>query len=182
MKINVVNSVRAELMGIATLLVLLDHSIGFEWNGHFGILKKLFSEGGMGVDIFLVLSGIGMYYSFAKSKDRGEFYKRRFLRIISIYLPLAIIFLAIIEYLGQFNVINYVLRVTTISYWINGDRIYWYVSYILIFYLLYPFIYRYLLEGVKPIIPIAFMFAVELIVLVFFAYYHLGMLFGKICI
>lgn len=146
-KINAVNLVRVELMGIATLLVLLNHSKIFEWNGHFGILKKLFSEGGMGVDIFLLLSGIGMYYSFVKSKDRGEFYKRRFLRIIPIYLPLAIIFLAIIEYLGRFNVINYVLRVMTVSFWINGDGIYWYVSYILVFYLLYPFIYRYLLEG-----------------------------------
>lgn len=169
-KINAVNSVRMELMGIATLLVVLDHSKIFEWNGHFGILKKLFSEGGMGVDIFLLLSGIGMYYSFAKSEDRGEFYKRRFWRIIPIYLPLAIFFLAIIEYLGQFNLINYILRVTTISYWINEDGIYWYwyVSYILVFYLIYPLIYKYLLKDVNPIIPIAFVLIVELIILIFF--------------
>lgn len=175
-KINAVNSVRAELMGIATLLVLLNHSKGFEWNGHLDILKKLFSEGGMGVDIFLLLSGIGMYYSFAKREDRGEFYKRRFMRIIPIYLPLAILFLAIIEYLEKFSLLNYVLRVMTVSYWIKGDGIYWYVSYILVFYLLYPFIYKYLLKGdVKPVIPITFMFAVEIIVLIFFNQHYIKM-------
>lgn len=172
-KINAVNSVRAELMGLATLLVLLNHSKTFEWYGRLGILKKLFSEGGVGVDIFLLLSGIGMYYSFAKGEDKSGFYKRRFLRIIPIYLPLAIIFLAILEYWGKFHLANYILRVTTASYWINGDGIYWYVSYILIFYLLYPFIYKYLLKGdVNPFLPIALMFAVEAVVLIFFNQYY----------
>ena len=178
-KINAVNVVREELMGIATLLVLLNHSKTFEWNGHFGILKKMFSEGGMGVDIFLLLSGIGMYYSFAKGEDRSGFYKRRFLRIVPIYFPLAIIFLAIIECLGKFHLANYILRVTTASYWINGDGIYWYVSYILIFYLLYPFIYKYLLKGdANPFLSIALMFAVEVIVLIFFNQYYVKMQFA----
>lgn len=172
-KINAINSVRAELMGIATLLVLLNHSKGFAWNGHLGILRKLFSEGGMGVDIFLLLSGIGLYYSFAKNEGRKEFYKRRFLRIMPIYLPLAMIFLAILECLGKCNSLNYVLRVTTVSYWLSGDGIYWYVSYILVFYLLYPFIYKYLIKGgVNPVIPIAFMFSVEIVVLIFFNEYY----------
>jgi len=174
-KIDAINSVRAELMGIATLLVLLNHSKIFEWNGHLGILKKLFSEGGMGVDIFLLLSGIGMYYSFAKREDIGAFYKRRMLRVIPVYLPLAVTFLAILEVEGggQLNWGNYLLRVTTASYWINGDVIYWYVSYILIFYLLYPLIYKYLLKGkINPVIPIALMFVVEVIVLLFFNPYY----------
>lgn len=174
-KIDAINSVRAELMGIATLLVLLNHSKTFEWNGHLAILKKLFSEGGMGVDIFLLLSGIGMYYSFAKREDIGAFYKRRMLRVIPVYLPLAVTFLAILEVEGggKLNWVNYLLRVTTASYWINGDGIYWYVSYILIFYLLYPLIYKYLLKRkINPVIPITLMFVVEGIVLLFFNPYY----------
>lgn len=175
-KWNVTNSVRTELMGIATLLVVLNHSKCFEWNSHLEIMKKLFSEGGIGVDIFLLLSGMGLYYSFSKCTDRKEFYRRRFLRIIPVYLPLAIIFAAIIGYFGgggRLNLLDYVLRVMTISYWIKGDGIYWYVSYILVFYLLYPLIYKYLLQkDVKPMIPIACMFVVEVVFLVFFNEYY----------
>jgi len=175
-KINAINSVRAELMGIATLSVLLNHSRGFGWNGHLDILKKLFAEGSMGVDFFLLLSGVGMYYSFAKREDIGAFYKRRMLRVIPVYLPLAVIFLAILESKGEFDWFHYILRVTTASYWINGDDTYWYVAYILIFYLLYPLIYKYLLKGkINSVIPITLMFAVEVIILLFFNSYYVKM-------
>lgn len=174
-KFNAINSVRAELMGISTILVLLNHSKCFEWNGKFEIIKKIFSEGGIGVDIFLLLSGIGLYYSFSKGEDRKEFYKRRLIRVIPIYLPLAIIFLGIIECLGNFNLLNYFLRVTSISYWINGDGIYWYVSYILVFYLIYPYIYKYILKrNISPVVSIALMFLVEAVVLLLFNQYYVG--------
>lgn len=52
-------------MGFSTILILICHSI--EYIGvNKGLMYHLLIQGNRGVDIFLFLSGIGIYYSLNK--------------------------------------------------------------------------------------------------------------------
>lgn len=64
--LNLISKYRAELMGVSTLLILICHAAGNDvlmprW------LMYLVAQGQVGVDIFLFLSGMGLYYSLNQS-------------------------------------------------------------------------------------------------------------------
>lgn len=79
MNFAIVSKYRTELMGIATLWVLLFHY------GKIGIpiIDSLSTLGYGGVDIFLFLSGIGL--SFSIKDGVKSFYIKRILRIFPTY-------------------------------------------------------------------------------------------------
>lgn len=53
---------RTEIMGIAAIMIIIGHAEG---NGVLmpWMMTKIIIQGGLGVDIFLFLSGMGLYYS-----------------------------------------------------------------------------------------------------------------------
>ena len=60
--LNIFSQYRSALMGFSTVLILICHSI--EYIGvNTGLMYHLLIQGNRGVDIFLFLSGIGIYYS-----------------------------------------------------------------------------------------------------------------------
>ena len=71
-KVQEISQYRTELMGVATLLVIFGHSAG---NGVVmpGWMESLCGLASVGVDIFLLVSGLGLWYSLRKSDltDRG---------------------------------------------------------------------------------------------------------------
>ena len=59
---------RGEQMGAAMLFVILFH-VGLDrWDPMFGLRRM----GNVGVDIFLFLSGIGLWYSWTKMTEIGR--------------------------------------------------------------------------------------------------------------
>jgi peptidoglycan/LPS O-acetylase OafA/YrhL len=40
----------------------------------------------VGVEVFLFLSGMGLYFSYTKNKDTGAFLRKRFIRVLIPYL------------------------------------------------------------------------------------------------
>ncbi len=75
---------RSELFGIATLMIVLCHSVSIV--PFPGGLATLISYGTMGVNIFLFLSGIGLYYSLKNKADCWIYKKQRFNRVIGPYV------------------------------------------------------------------------------------------------
>lgn len=65
--VNDISKYRTQLMGIATLLVIFGHSVG---NGVVmpRWMESLCGLASVGVDIFLLVSGLGLWYSL-KSID-----------------------------------------------------------------------------------------------------------------
>jgi len=82
-----INKSRTILLGIATLLVTFFHMYSLDFyeliNIRFvaNILTFVKSIGNVGVDIFLFLSGIGLYFSYKKNNLK-QFYMNRFVRIL----------------------------------------------------------------------------------------------------
>lgn len=136
---------RNELFGIATLMIILCHSVSIVPFSES--LSNIISYGTMGVNIFLFLSGIGLYYSLKNNGNRFEFYKKRFIRVIIPYLFIGGFWYGI-KYLicGKGDVAQFLYELSTLSFWIEHKGA-WFVAAIIPFYLFYPLLFKWLENG-----------------------------------
>ncbi len=155
---------RNELMGVAMIFIIFFHI-----NCYYP-LSDLFKIGNIGVEIFLLLSGIGLWHSWTNNPDYKTFYKRRFLRIVPVWILFSSVF-----YLSHFfypyfkgnNVENWFILIGQITinlnFWKQGDETFWFIPTIMSFYLFSP-LYMDLIRSysICRAIPILF------IILVFF--------------
>lgn len=80
---EIVSKYRAPVMGLISLWIVLYHtSMKLP-----SVLNEIETQGFAGTDVFLFLSGFGLYYALTKNSDIMEFYKRRVKRIIPAYIP-----------------------------------------------------------------------------------------------
>lgn len=135
------------LKGLAILAVVLSH-IGYFLSKDTRFLVPLSNFAGVGVDMFLFLSGYGLCVSSLKRADAPlDFYKRRLLKtFIPLWLILALF------YLMDFFILHKTYPTLTIfqnffgifrSADIFGDlnSALWFITLIVFYYLLFPFIF-----------------------------------------
>lgn len=139
---------RGVLMGLATIMILIVHS--FECNVDYpnvlnGLLKKTY----VGVDIFLFVSGLGIWYSLSKNDSFIEFCKRRMMKILPVFLPIFALF-SLWKFWGG-SIAEYIRYVSTLAYWQNGTGV-WYVALIFPLYLITPFFYKLYKKSKYPLI------------------------------
>ena len=138
---------RNAIYGAAALWIVLFHGMALG-KVHFGGSMKLvgyvLSMGNISVDIFILLSGIGLYYSLSKKPKLGSFYLRRLLRIYLPYLLLAVPYIVYRSLIAEFNFPQFIKAALAINYWTYDDEpiVFWYVPSIIAFYLLSPLLYR----------------------------------------
>lgn len=133
---------RSELMGAAMLFVILFH-VALDRGDAFYGLRRL---GNVGVDIFLFLSGVGLWYSWSKTPSLRHFYRRRLVRIIPTWLVCATAFY-LPDYLGARRYSTSLLDLLgdiTINwdFWLHDELTFWYVPAIMLLYLLAPWYMR----------------------------------------
>ena len=135
---------RGILMGVATLIVAFFHCYSYHFDKIFtnDFLGRLFnflrSMGNIGVDVFLFLSAIGLYFSFSKDSNLKNFYKKRVLRIVP-----SIIIVASIYYLYKGVSVNTFFKgITLFSFYLDGVRDFWYFALIIVLYILYPLFHK----------------------------------------
>ena len=142
---------RTQFMGIAIILVMICHNsicvpYGFEQIN--SIFKSICQ---CGVDIFMILSGLGCYYSFHKTPKVVAFYKKRLIKIIIPYvLAVAAYAVVYVGYLGRATFATYLWSFSLISFFTDGIMIAWFVAAIIVLYLLVPIIYHLLQR--KPMV------------------------------
>lgn len=147
---NLLSQYRSELMGVAAILILVFHSIFFcfdLYNGQNIIANSLYvisSFLNVGVEIFLIVSGIGLYYSYEKRPSFKDYYCKR---LVNVYLMLVIIriFFNTLEGIlfGFKPLKDSVIGYLGLNYIFGIDNTDWYVSFIMIMYLLFPLIYKF---------------------------------------
>lgn len=138
---------RSELMGMAIIGILFCHfkECLIIHQKNVPIYADLLSRGICGVDIFIVISGIGLYYSFTNDQNILYFYKKRFTRLIPAYLIIGGIYWLIndvVIYHVKFS--RFLEDLFLLSFFRRGTSIFWYIPAMIIFYLLFPFLYHYL--------------------------------------
>ena len=133
-------------MGLAGLFIMICHNSFrgtitpvYEFNINY--LRPIFQ---FGVDIFLLLSGFGLYYSYNKKPNVPLFYKRRFIRLLPSYFVCAI--LVVLGYVisNRLTFIECLKRYSIVGFYIFGDLGSWFIGAIIVLYLLFPLFYKLL--------------------------------------
>lgn len=145
-----ISKYRQELMGLATLLILICHSVGNNVAIPFP-LNKLFALGTCGVDIFFFLSGFGLYYSLQKKNSLLQWYKKRYVRILVPYLIISIV--GFIDYCinKPYGFGEYLYRLSLLSFW-TDHNVAWFLAVIIPFYAITPLLYRFLFSHKHSVI------------------------------
>lgn len=134
MNLSFISKFRTELMGIAMLLVVWHH---LPMNINLPIYEFLKLNGGFGVDIFVLLSGMGLYFSTSKGLNVKKYAIKRAIRIFPIY-ALIIIVVSLIN--GKDNdIINIILKISTIGWWTGHGTYDWFIPNLILLYIIYPF-------------------------------------------
>lgn len=133
---------RAEQMGAAMLFVILFH-VALDRGDPFYGLRRC---GNVGVDIFLFLSGVGLWFSWMKTPDVLRFYRRRLLRIVPTWIVVATAFY-LPDYLGarRFShcIVDLIGDITiNWDFWLHDELTFWYVPAIMALYLVAPWYMR----------------------------------------
>lgn len=144
---------RNELFGLSIIEIIIFHYFeNYFSRGHnnnlITLIGKLYDYmlGDVGVEIFLFLSGMGLYFSLIRNDSVKRFYIRRFKRILPTFLIVSVMY---------YFWLNFVYRDTGILGFVRGeffvnffrihDTTYWFILLILLMYLMFPYLYRFLL-------------------------------------
>lgn len=153
---------RSQMYGIAAIMIVIFHSyfiVPYPYVLPFIKidLSAITNHFDSGVDIFLLLSGMSLFFSIKKDFKYSSYVKARIIRIFIPYLILSFPYYTLVDLICNKRILNYFLDISGISLfvtysesgWIFFAKTKWYVTFILIFYLLYPFIFRFLFNGKK---------------------------------
>lgn len=131
---------RAEHMGAAMLMIILFHVALPRTDDFYGLRRM----GNIGVDIFLFLSGIGLWFSWAKTTHTGtmlrdwcRFYGRRLQRIYPAWFIMACLY-----YIPRFNGSDWIDLAGDIlinwDFWLHDEGTFWYIPATMMLYIFAP--------------------------------------------
>lgn len=129
---------RGELMGLAMLFIILFHV----WVRRDDPFYGLHRCGNVGVDMFLFLSGVGLWFAWTRHPDTRLFYARRFARIFPAWLVMACLFY-VPDFLGSgrysSSVGDLIGDVTlNLGFWEHDELTFWYIPAIMALYISAP--------------------------------------------
>lgn len=135
---------RRELMGFSALMIFVCHA--YAYIELPSVLGYALSIGNIGVDCFLFLSGLGMWYSLSKPQTGGGvkyWYLNRYKKLFVPYLITALSMDAIKYYLGEYigeGIWNYLFGLSTLRFYVSHDAA-WFIAALIPLYLLAPAFY-----------------------------------------
>lgn len=137
-----------ELKGLAILMIVLSH-IGYFLVTDTRFLWPLSIAAGIGVDLFLLLSGFGLAVSQMKNPLKPlEFYKKRLIKLfVPFWLALATFFVLNFIFVKADYSWNYILEsflgiFTQAGLYTDINSPLWYFTFLLGYYLLFPLVYN----------------------------------------
>ena len=127
---------RGELMGIAMIFIFLFHVALPRSDMFFGLRRV----GNIGVDMFLFLSGVGLWFSWMKHPSLKHFFKRRYLRVYPAWFIISCLYYiphfhgggvrAWVDLIGDIT-INW-------DFWLHDELKFWYIPAMMMLYLFAP--------------------------------------------
>ena len=176
---NLISRYRNCIYGASILWVVIFHGwaiTGVDYTFGIGFLhplQSLIAAGGVGVDVFLLLSGVSLYFSFQKDSDLYRYMKKRILRVFPAIILIDGLYWFFRYALLNGDAIGFFSRITLLRFWLTGDQGVYFVSLIMVLYFVYPYFMLYLFRGpngnsfVRLVILLALEFAlIQMIYLV----------------
>lgn len=143
MNIGLYSDQRKELMGLAALLIIVCH-MPAHGVAMPALVVKALQYGGLGVDIFLFLSGLGIYRSLTQHTTGGQhlgtWYARRLARVYIPWFLFAIPFYLIIDGANK-HIADYLMTWSCAQFWVDGNGL-WFVALLVPLYLLSPLLMK----------------------------------------
>ena len=138
MKLELISKYRTHIMGAAMMWIMFFHSPYYDGGEAVQFLHRI---GFYGVDIFLLVSGLGLYYSMRKSKNVLDYYRKRAVRILPAYLIVTICWYLFFK--TQVAPADKILSILGVNYFrgtLYGRPEYfdWFIPTLIVFYLLLP--------------------------------------------
>jgi len=140
-------SVTTELKGAAILMIVLSH-IGYFLVTDHRFLWPLSIMAGVGVNLFLFLSGFGLTASqLQKNLSIGQFYKRRLLKLFTPFWLSLLVFLILDFFILKIYYSWTFIGEAVIGFFKHADLYQdlnsplWYFTFILGYYLLFPLVF-----------------------------------------
>lgn len=143
---SVISKYRGFLMGCAILSILFFHfteDCQLQKHGYTGLVR-LFNRyiGSSGVDVFLFLSGFGLYYAWKKNPTYGAFLKRRFSKVLVPYALVAVpAWIWCDCFFKKIGFISFLKDISFFSFFSEGKTWYWYILMILFCYVIFPWVF-----------------------------------------
>ena len=122
---------RTTLMGLAMLLVVFFHSSIVIPPLH--VLLFIKQSGDIGVDIFLFVSGIGIFFSLQGEHSYVNYARRRAIRILPSYILINGLWFVLQDLiLSSSGFGRFISDITSLSFWFGGSLSTWYLSGLLL--------------------------------------------------
>lgn len=145
-----ISEARNVIFGIATLWIGFFHSGKLtmeQFTGNRFIIDAFDffrNTGNVGVDMFLFLSGIGLYFSFSADSNIRSFWKKRLARVLPTSILIVTLMVSFRYCNGKYKsgLTEYISRLSFFNFYWKGERVFWFISLILLLYLLFPVIYK----------------------------------------
>lgn len=136
---DVLSRRRTELMGIAMIAIMLFHMGNPRTDMFYGLRRC----GNVGVDMFLFMSGIGLWFSWQRRPEYKHFFRNRYWRVYPSWLVMATIYY-LPRYLSGGH--RYTQDLADLfsnilfngSFWFSGDLAFWYVPATMMLYCFAP--------------------------------------------
>lgn len=175
---------RGELMGAAMLFIILFH-VGLDRGDPFYGLRRC---GNVGVDMFLFLSGIGLWFSWQKNPSVRHFFSRRYMRIYPTWLIMASLYYipdfirhgghssSLVDLAGDI-LINW-------DFWLHDELTFWYIPAIMMLYTFTPayirLIHRYPVYRWTPLLMVIWCIMVQWVLPLHGAVGHLEIFWSRV--
>lgn len=131
---------RKELMGFSALLILVCHA--YAYIDLPPLLGYVLSIGNIGVDCFLFLSGMGLWYSLSKFKSGGgkNWYINRYKKLFIPYLLTKLTMDLILFSMGKLKeseIMDYLWGLSSLRFYVSHDT-FWFIAALIPLYLFAP--------------------------------------------
>ena len=173
---------RGELMGAAMLFIMLFH-VGLPRNDLFFGLRRM---GNIGVDMFLFLSGLGLWFSWMKKPSARHFFTKRYLRIYPAWLIMACLYYIPRFHGGDFMAWLDLIGDITINwdFWLHDELTFWYIPAIMMLYCFAPaymeLIRRHPIYRWLPVVMIMWCILVEYVTPIHQAVGHIEIFWSRV--
>lgn len=145
---NLLSKYRSELFGFAIISIIIFHYFEDLNATNISGILKVFTKGyiwligSIGVEIFIFLSGLGLYYSLRKQFNISRYIYNRVERTIIPYLIYGGFFWIVVDIiLSKRYIKNFLYDYSLLSFWIDGNKHLWFVAFIIVIYIIFPYIY-----------------------------------------